>query len=505
MAKEDEGCTGWDTFNPMCHAEDHLGDLVEGAIGDLADAVMEGFGKVVTSLGTMWIHVGTPQMTSNGSDSSPVEAGERPDGAASIDQILDWSLWISLCLVGMAIIFLGIQVAARMRRGEAAMVLDKFGIVAAAAILLGAAGSIVSGFLGNSTGLLNNSGGTVLFLQSATWWIVGIMAVLSLIVGATKMAWEQRMEPGKNVIEAFVTLLVVAGAGTTAIATLVTASDAYSVWVINASLECDVTTDQACFGENISLLLALTSAAPSGLGVILIILLGLLAILGSIFQIGLMVVRSAMLVIGAGLLPAAASFTNTATGKQWFSKLVGWLLAFILYKPAAATVYAAAFHLTGTDVFQDDGSGLYSVTTGLLLMGLALVALPVLMKFCTPMVGALAAGAGGGAMIAALSALPSGAGAVGQLMNGDGSASGGDAPSGASESSGSSPGPSGGSGPEGADATGESGSSGSVGAKGSAGDGAASEAGGAEAGGGSSGAGAGSSGGGVASCTAHRR
>ncbi|WP_254517711.1 hypothetical protein, partial [Salmonella enterica] len=72
-----------------------------------------------------------------------------------------------------------------------------------------------------------------------------------------------------------------------------------------------------------------------------------------------------------------------------------WLAAFILYKPAAAIIYATAFYLTGTDVLKDDGTGLLSILTGMILMVLALFAMPALMRFVTPMVGAMAAGGAG--------------------------------------------------------------------------------------------------------------
>ena len=106
-----------------------------------------------------------------------------------------------------------------------------------------------------------------------------------------------------------------------------------------------------------------------------------------------MVVRGGMLVILAGILPLSASATNTERGRTWFKKCVAWLVAFILYKPAAAIVYATAFRLAGSDVFGS-GDELMSAITGLVLMVLALLALPALMRFVTPMVAAMASGAG---------------------------------------------------------------------------------------------------------------
>ena len=79
-----------------------------------------------------------------------------------------------------------------------------------------------------------------------------------------------------------------------------------------------------------------------------------------------MIVRSGMLVILCGVLPLTASFTNTQTGKSWFTKCIGWLTAFIMYKPAAAIVYAGAFRLAGADAFSDDGTGLISAITGII-------------------------------------------------------------------------------------------------------------------------------------------
>jgi hypothetical protein len=62
----------------------------------------------------------------------------------------------------------------------------------------------------------------------------------------------------------------------------------------------------------------------------LVIVLGLIASLAAFVQIVLMVARSGMLVILAGILPISAAATNTEMGKGWFRKCVGWLVAFLL-------------------------------------------------------------------------------------------------------------------------------------------------------------------------------
>jgi type IV secretion system protein TrbL len=264
----------------------------------------------------------------------------------------------------------------------------------------------------------------VAYIQGHLWWYMTALAICGVLVGSARMAWEQRAEPGHDVMRALGIYVAVAGAGLGAIALCVSAADQFSSWIIAQSVH-------GGFGVELTAMLGLT-AASSGFGAILVIVLGLLALLASLLQIFLMVVRGGMLVILAGILPTTAAFTSTQAGRQWFRKSVSWLIAFILYKPAAAIVYATAFRLASSNVFG--AGGLLSVITGLSLMMLALLALPALMRFVTPMVGAiatggasamLAAGAGVAAMAMPTGALRSFAGGIGGVSGAGGNGPGG--------------------------------------------------------------------------------
>jgi hypothetical protein len=474
-----------------------IGDGIENVVGDaienLANAVLEAFGKAVASLGTLWVNVGTPNLTGTGGGSS-IAAGSTAPNSEGIIAVLGWVTWIAIVMAAISIILLGALIATRMRNGEGFQAAGRLGIVLGAIFLMSGATALVSGLIPRGP---QGAGGAVLFLQSSLWWYMGAAAVVSVIVGGVRMAWEQRAEPGKETVKSLLTLIVVAGAGVTIVGLLVSAFDSFSVWILNGSLNCDVGADTACFGENIANLLALTThPAAGGLGALLIIILGIIAILATAAQIVLMIARGGMLVILTGILPLSAAATNTEMGKGWFKKNVGWLVAFILYKPAAAIVYAAAFQLVGTNVFQDDGTGFIAVLTGLILMVLALFAMPALMRFVTPLVSSLSAGAGGALGAAAIMALPSGAAAAGRLATGSGggSAGGGSAPSGGQGATGAS-GPSGSSGGGGSapqaaqtsSAAGGGGTTGAAASSGAAGGGtgaaAASASGGAAAGG----------------------
>lgn len=143
----------------------------------------------------------------------------------------------------------------------------------------------------------------------------------------------------------------------------------------------------------------------------LVLIMAVLVITGTVAQIALMIVRMAMLVILTGTLPLAAAASSTPAGRVWFRKSVGWLLAFVLYKPAAAVVYAAAFSLSG----QKQDNEVVSMVSGVVLIVLACFTLPALMRFAAPVVQAAVSGrartakasaAADGSAAAATGALP---------------------------------------------------------------------------------------------------
>ncbi|WP_142060087.1 hypothetical protein [Pseudarthrobacter sp. B4EP4b] len=235
------------------------------------------------------------------------------------------------------------------------------------------------------------------------------LAVLAVILGGIRMIWEQRGAPLKDLLRSLLTLTLVSGLGLGVISILVIAADAFSVAIIERS------SDGKGFAESMKILVV---TGQTGVGVFILIILGLIGLIASLVQIVLMVVRSGMLVILAGILPTTAAFTNTEMGRQWFQKAVGWTIAFILYKPAAAIVYSVAFLLMGSGEERD---ALVKSITGFTLMIVALFALPALMRFVTPMVGAVASGSGAAAG-AAVGAMATGAVSLGRGGGGRGHA-----------------------------------------------------------------------------------
>jgi type IV secretion system protein TrbL len=424
----------------LCHGGKALGDAASTASNDiiqqLTNQVLEGFGKVMASIGSMWVAVPTPVLTA-GNSATEVEA--VPPGSASFTTILTYVTYVGLVMSVLSLIGLGAVIALRSRRGEAVRHAGTLGIIFLGVLLISGASALVGGVL--QARAPEGSSSAVGFVQNSLWYYVGALAVFSVIVGGIRMVWEQRAQPGKEVLEALIRLIVVSGTGLAVVTLGVTAADAFAVWILDNATDCNVSDagDSTCFGTNLAGMLALGYVVNPGVGLIGTLILGLLAMLMTYVQVALMVIRGGLLVVLAGVLPLAASFTNTQMGKQWFGKVMGWTIAFILYKPAAALIYAAAFQLVGTDAFTQDDAGLWSILTGMALMLMALVALPALLKFVAPMTGAVAGGgaaamalaAGGGAMLGELAT-----GAIGRMSHSSPSpemrGGGGNAPSGSS-------------------------------------------------------------------------
>ena len=263
---------------------------------------------------------------------------------------------------------------------------------------------------------LSTTEGPVAELRANTAWLSAFIAVLSLLVCAGRMAMTRSSRPAAEAFKGLLILVVVSGAGVAAVNALVVFGDGYSRWVLDRSTDGEL-------GERLVMLTTVGDTAGLGSGLILVI--ALLGILASIAQMGLMLVRVGVVTIFAGLLPLAAAGTSTQTGMEYFKRMTSWLLAFVLYKPAAATIYASAFLMIG------DGKDATSVLAGLFMLVLSIVALPAMLRLVTPMVGAAAAaGAGaGGGMAAAGMVMATGA----RMSSSSGGARGAGPPTGGSQ------------------------------------------------------------------------
>jgi len=228
---------------------------------------------------------------------------------------------------------------------------------------------------------LAGAGGPVARVQHLVYWTQGFLLVLSLLYVAGKTALNRSGKVAGEAARGLGTMVVVVGAGVTAIDVLSVAGDAWSRWIIDQSVGGSMTTRLGAVAGG--------SAQMSGLGIGIEFIVALLGIVSCIVQIFFLLARVGILTLLAGTLPLSAAGLATPAGRAWFQRTLAWIVAFLLYKPAAALVYASAFSLAGR------GSDVISVLSGLMLIVLAVFALPALMRLATPMVAAASGGGGG--------------------------------------------------------------------------------------------------------------
>ncbi|WP_280426677.1 hypothetical protein [Nocardia carnea] len=275
-------------------------------------------------------------------------------------------------------------------------------------------------------------------IRSYTGGLQVLFLTAGILFAGARLALAKRGGVASEAQESFLMLArAVFGAMTFAavIAAATRAGDEFATWVILDATRGDVTALLIEMAEFDIL------EGGSGLGTGTALIVGLLGLISTLVQLVMLVIRQALLIVVVAVLPIAAAASGTGPGSQGFKRLLAWSLAFVLWKPTGALIYALAFTVAGDD-HQDPQLKLL----GLILLVLSVVALPALIRLVSPAVAALGGGGGassvlaGGAAGVAMSAVGNRSGAR-KVSEGEHAAG----PQGTNPSSGSS-GPSGGGG-----------------------------------------------------------
>ena len=242
---------------------------------------------------------------------------------------------------------------------------------------------------------LDVSGSPVSVIKADTSWIVTVTAIICILVAAGRMAIRRRGEPAAAMLLGLARLVVVSGVATVTVEAAGKLGDAFSASLMSS----------AHLGANgwsaIINTAALSAAVAPGFGMLLII--ALLIIFSSLIQLMLMILRVGLMIILAGTLPLAAAASMSEWGQTWWRKHLGWLTAWLLYKPAAALLYAAAFALT------NGHRTAVEVISGFMLLILSVLILPALLKVIVPMTAHLGAASSGALAMGAAGAAATGA------------------------------------------------------------------------------------------------
>lgn len=370
---------------------------LDSAIGGLVSGLGDALATALTQIATLWVHVDTPDPSTGGPAGTGIHS---PTQAAThgIDTVLSYMMWI-----GFAVCILSLMVAgAKIGTGFRTMTEDenpvRLGTPLLGTILISGAGGIAAALFGH--GRLTSASNSVGFIQDRIWWYAVVLAMASIIYAGIKMAWEGRGDSGRDLVKSLLTMVVVTAVGLPVLGLLVKAGDGFSEWIIREALnnnihfkdclqhlapgkdegECRVTAFSQILG-----LLTASAADPTvggALPKILILILLIVAVLTTLVQIAMMAARTGILVVLAGLMPLAYSATNTEMGQHWSKKANGWLVAWLLYKPVAAIIYAAAFRMQ--DDMARSWTELVMILATIMLIVVACFALPIVMDAVMP-------------------------------------------------------------------------------------------------------------------------
>lgn len=245
-------------------------------------------------------------------------------------------------------------------------------------------------------------------LQDNLSYFVWVFGVIGFVVALGKLAITQ--DPRSSAISIggqLFRMILAGGVYMTAIPLLLEAGDQTSIWLLEQAHGDDAEAGFSGLLGSSAALMSLSGAA---------FLIYILLFIGAVVNFVFMLFRNIMFLVLIVFIVVLAASSGTEAGQQAWKKANGWLLALLLFKPVAAAIYALGFRLlkdTGTTEGGDEIiDGLVSSLTGLLILLLASLALPALIKFVVP---AAAAGAGafsGGAAVGATAGVAAGAAVI---------------------------------------------------------------------------------------------
>jgi hypothetical protein len=223
------------------------------------------------------------------------------------------------------------------------------------------------------------AGSPVGTLQNYTLPLVLIVAVFGCVLAGVRMILTRKPDPLLGVGRGLGALVIWTTLGTALATAALRGGDVFSLWVLNA----------AASGRAADKLVSLAGFDHID-SAVAVIFLGACMFVAGLVQAALMVFREVSIVVLVSVIPLAASGQFSAGTRKWLPKVLGWLTALIVYKPAAALVYACALTMWG------DAKGFRANLGGIVLLVLATFTLPLLLKLFTWTAETVDARGGGG-------------------------------------------------------------------------------------------------------------
>ncbi|MFK0250201.1 hypothetical protein ACIQUM_36330 [Amycolatopsis azurea] len=241
-------------------------------------------------------------------------------------------------------------------------------------------------------------------VRAYTMPLTAILLTLGVITAAIRTALARKGEPLMQLVTNLITFIIISAAGLGLLAAIQAGGEAYSAWILKDAGK--------ALGDRFAIAAANPYTASFG-----IIMISLFAILISLVQWILMLFRTAALFVLAGMLPLASAASVLQGRTESVKTVVTWSFTIVIYPPIGATIYATGFLTLG------QGADLLTMLRGLVILIMAVIALPMLAKLFSWAGTSLASGGGGMAAAAGLAGLAMARRGAGKGKKGDSSAS----------------------------------------------------------------------------------
>lgn len=237
---------------------------------------------------------------------------------------------------------------------------------------------------------------------------IGIMiAILLTIFQGIRTMIQRKGTPILQVVQGLMMNFLVIAVGVTVIDSLIVAADKLTMAILSAGFG---DGGKEAPSKMVTMLLP-TIGNPAG-----VLFIAAIVFVVGVVQLALLFARQAAIPVQALLLPiAGAGQVGADSTRKWLPRLITAILSCILYKPAAALIFAVGF------VEMDNSSSLVDWLRGVMTLILSIFALKALLGLFAPVgevIGGAAAGAGAGGLAGGLMQL------AGGMSNGGGSGGG---------------------------------------------------------------------------------
>lgn len=259
-------------------------------------------------------------------------------------------------------------------------------------------------------------------------WLYGIVGFVATIFGVVKAARTRDREDSDRIWLGVVRAFITSALSVSVTYELLKFSGGFAFWIY-----------YGISGErntNFEKVINFNSSAGTALVIFLLIGMGIMmfvSVIQAFLGLGTVVFAQTL----SATLPVTAAASQTEAGHQAFKRQVSWILACVAFRPAAAIIYGVGMRLAKSgNVAQGANAGensqvVGSMIAGLMMLVLAVFALPAMVKLFAPISSALGGGGGGkfltsaGMMVATGAAMAATAGASGGASAGAAGASGG--------------------------------------------------------------------------------